>query len=119
MKNWTVTACALMAAVLLTTSCAKSTRRVWLTISAEQGEGATIAEIYIDTNLVCNIENLAEFTSPDKARQVGYFPLTAGNHTIEVKAEGFKPLSKTLHIITGEEGVQNMHLHLERNEKSR
>jgi hypothetical protein len=67
----------------------------------------------------CVAENLAEFTSPDKARQVGYFPLTAGNHTIEVKAEGFKPLSKTLHIITGEEGVQNMHLHLERNEKSR
>ena len=114
MTKYILTACTLLIAVMLATSCAKSTRRVWLTISAEKGEVKTIAEIYIDGKLVCNVENLAQFRSPDKAKQVGYFTLPAGDHTIEAKAEGFKPLSKTLSIITGEEGVQNLHLHLEK-----
>ena len=106
--------CVILVAGLLTTACSDSTRRVWVTMSAEQGETDTIVEVYIDGDMVCNIENLAEFTSPDKARQVGYFPLTDGKHTIEVKADGYEPLEKTLRIITGEEGVQNLHLYLER-----
>ena len=114
MTKYILTACTLLTAVILATSCAKSTRRVWLTISAERGDVSTIAEIYIDGKLVCSVENLDQFRSPDKAKQVGYFPLPAGDHTIEAKAEGFKPISKTLSIITGEEGAQNLHLHLEK-----
>ena len=120
MNRWILIMASVMAGLLIATSCVtttncnKDTRRIWITISAEKGDGPTIAEIMIDGNMVCNIENFADFQTPDKGKQVGYFPLKSGLHTIEAKANGFKPWSKKLEIIPGEEGVQNLHIYLER-----
>lgn len=90
------------------------TRLVWITLSAEDGTGATIVDLLIDGSLVSNVEDLQGFSTPDKAKQVAYFPLPGGAHTVEAISAGYTTFKQSILILPGAEGAQNLHIHMKR-----